>query len=148
MKLICLISFTMEVLFTTGTYAQVHAVSQKGPKPTMTAAADSLKMAMNDAKSSFNTLFKVHKDTTTIMISGIDYSDSNLSVLKDNLKKMKGIKSVSTQFQSNTVTLKIPFKGKPADLWDQLPSYSKTPFKVIEATDNNIVLEYLNKSGK
>lgn len=148
MKLICLISFTVAVLFATSLRAQVRPVSQKTLKPSLTDAADSVKMAMNDAKNSFNTLFKTHKDTTTIMISGIDYGDSNLSVLKDNLKKMKGIKSVITQFQSNTITLKVPFKGKSTDLWDKLSLYSKTPFKVIEATDNNIIVEYIHKGGK
>jgi hypothetical protein len=160
MKLICLISFLIALLLSTNTGAQVRPASQKaanqsgGPssqkasKPTMTQAADSLKMAMNDAKNSFNTLFKGHKDTTTISISNIEYGDPNLSVLKDELKKIKGIKEVSTQFQSNTITLKVPFKGNPTDLWDKLPSNSKAPFKVIEATNNNMVLEYLNKGTK
>lgn len=148
MKLIFLIPFTAAVFSTANLGAQARPVSQRSPKPTMTNAADSLKMAMSDAKNSFNTLFKGHKDTTTITIAGIDYDDANLSVLKDDLKKMKGIKSVSTQFQSNTITLKVPFKGKPTDLWDNLPASAKTPFKVIEATDNNIVLGYVNKSAK
>jgi hypothetical protein len=160
MKLICLISFSITLLFSINTGAQVRPASaktsnqnggpasQKASKPTMTEAADSLKMAMSDAKNSFNTLFKGHKDTTTISISNIEYGDPNLSVLKDELKKIKGIKSVSTEFQSNTITLKVPFKGNPTDLWDRLPSNSKVPFKVIEATNNNIVLEYVNKGVK
>ncbi|HXR83303.1 MAG TPA: hypothetical protein VN722_03260 [Hanamia sp.] len=160
MKQIYLISFLIAVFFSTNTGAQVRPVSQKtakqasGPaleknaKPTMSSTADSLKMAMSDAKTSFNTLFKGHKDTTTIRISGIEYGDPNLSVLKDALKNMKGIKSVSTEFHSNTITLKVPFKGKPTDLWDQLPSNSKMPFKLIDATDNNITLKYLNQSQK
>jgi hypothetical protein len=158
MKLIFLISFIIALLFVTNTIAQVRPVSQKaskgGPtaqkasKLTMTEAADSLKMTMSDAKNSFNTLFKARKDTTTISISEIDYGDPNLSALKDELKKIKGIKSVSTEFQSNTITLKIPFNGKPTDLWDKLPSNSKVPFKVIEATNSNLVLEYLNKGAK
>jgi hypothetical protein len=160
MKLICLISFLIALLLATNTGAQVRPTSaktsnqnggpasQKASKPTMAEAADSLKMAMSDAKNSFNTLFKGHKDTTTISISNIEYGDPNLSVLKDELKKIKGIKSVSTEFQSNTITLKVPFKGNPTDLWDRLPSNSKVPFKVIEATNNNIVLEYVNKGVK
>ena len=40
--------------------------------------------------------------------------------------------------------LKIPFKGKPTDLWDQLPSSSKAPFKLIEAGDNYISLRFKN----
>lgn len=58
----------------------------------MTAAADSLKMAINDAKTSFSTLFKGHKDTTTIMIAEIDYDYPGLTLLKESLKKVKGVK--------------------------------------------------------
>lgn len=146
MKFIYLISSAIPILFSVNMNAQVYPTSQNkaAPKQTMSSASDSLKMAVSDAKNSFNTLFKGHKDTTTIMISDIDYEDSNLTVLKENLKKLKGVKSVSEQYKSNNVMLKVPFKGKPTDLWDDLPSYSKVPFKLIEAGDNSITLKFKN----
>ena len=146
MKLICLIFFVNAILFSVNIDAQVYPTPQKkaAPKQTISTASDSLKMAVNDAKKSFNTLFKSHRDTTTIMISDIDYEDSNLAILKDNLKKLKGVRSVSMQYKSNTAMIKIPYKGKSTDIWDNLPPYSKVPFKLIEESDNSITLKFKN----
>lgn len=145
------ILFTIGVFFSLNIEAQPHTSALKKdtsaqkkaqPKQTLSSATDSLKLAINDAKTSFNTLVKVHRDTTTIMISNIDYEDSNLNILKENLKKIKGVKAISLQYKSSTVLLKIPFKGKPTDLWDQLASSSKRPFKLVEANENSILLEF------
>ena len=135
------------ILFYLNTEAQVQTASQKKPLPskqTISSASDSLKTAIDDAKSSFNTLFKPHLDTTTIMISNIDYEDSNLNMLKENLKKIKGVKAVSMQYKSSNVVLRVPYKGKPTDLWDKLPSSCKNPFKIVEASDNSILLKFKN----
>ena len=135
------------ILFYLNTEAQVQTASQKKPLPpkqTISSASDSLKTAIDDAKSSFNTLFKSHLDTTTIMISNIDYEDSNLNMLKENLKKIKGVKAVSMQYKSSNVVLRVPYKGKPTDLWDKLPSSCKNPFKIVESSDNSILLKFKN----
>ena len=97
---------------------------------------------MNDAKSSFNTLFKSHKDTAVIAISDVEYEDSNLANLKECLKKLKGVKSISEEYKSSNAVLKIPYKGKPTDLWDQLPAFVKAPFRLVEAGDNFISLKF------
>ncbi len=146
MKIIYLISFGMAILFSLNVSAQVYPAPPKKVSPiqTMSSASDSIKMALHDAKTSFNTLFKGHKDTTTIIISNIDYEDSNLTTLKENLKKLKGVKSVSMEYKSSTVLLKIPFKGKPTDLWDQLPPPAKAPFRLIEASENYISVKFKN----
>lgn len=149
MKIICL--FLSAALLTSLTSTSQVKSGQQLPKITprtsMKTAADSIKMAIDDAKSSFNTLFKTHKDTATIVISNIEYEDSNLANLKENLKKLKGVKSVSGQYKSSNAILKIPFKGKPTDLWDQLPASVKTSFKLVEAGDNFISLKFKNDTG-
>jgi hypothetical protein len=146
MKILYFVSIGFGILFSLSIEAQPHPVSQKtvAPKQTMSSASDSLKMALNDAKTSFNTLFKGHRDTTTIMISDIDYEDSNLNVLKESLKKLKGVKAMSMEYKSSTIFLKVPYKGKPTDLWDQLPYPVKTPFKLVEANENNLILKFKN----
>lgn len=144
MKIVYFVSFSIGVLFSVSLKAQTHGASQKKveQKQTMSSASDSLKLAINDAKTSFNTLFKGHRDTTTIMIPDIDYEDSNLNVLKESLKKLKGVKAMSMQYKSSAIFLKVPYKGKAADLWDQLPYPAKMPFKLVEANENSLVLKY------
>jgi hypothetical protein len=148
-KIIYLILFEMIMLVSINTDAQVKkVVPQKiTPKQTMSSTSDSIKMAVNDAKTSFNTLFKGHKDTTLIQISNIEYEDPNLTNLKECLKKLKGVKTVSMQYSASNVILKIPFRGKPTDLWDELPAPSKAPFKLIEASDNEIMLKFKNDNA-
>lgn len=153
MKAFHLISFGIVLFLSVQIQAQSRTSTQKPntakqppPKESMTAAADSLKMAVNDAKTSFKTLFKGHTDTTTITIAGIDYEDPGLNLLKESLKKVKGVKSVSMEYKSSTALLKVDFKGKPTNLWDQLDAQAKTPFKLVEAGDNDIVLKCKNAS--
>jgi hypothetical protein len=150
MKAVCLISFGI-MLLSLQIQAQPRTSAQNTkqqkispPKETMTQAADSIKMAINDAKTSFSTLFKGHKDTTTIMISGIDYEDPNLALLKEDLKKVKGVKAVSMEYKSSTALIKVPFKGKPTTLWDEVDASAKSPFKLVEAGENDLVLQVKN----
>ena|SRR5690242_1905920 len=111
-------------------------------KSSMKSAADSIKWAINDAKSSFNTLFKSHKDTAAIAISNVEYEDSNLANLKECLKRLKGVKSVSEEYKSSNAVLRVPYKGKPTDLWDQLPASVRAPFRLVEAGDHFISLKF------
>lgn len=139
MKLIYLISSTIAMLFSVTIIAQVAKTAPKkaAPAPTMTSVSDSLKKSVN----AFTSIFKGHTDTTTITISNIDYEDSNLTSLKENIERLKGVRSVSEQYKSNNAMLKVPFKGKPTDLWEELPASAKKPFKLIEASDKSIELK-------
>jgi hypothetical protein len=144
MKIICLFYIGVLVLSFTSTGQVKHGPQQKvqSPTPSLKSESDSLKMAINDAKSSFNTLFKSHRDTEAIMISNVDYEDPNLANLKESLRKLKGVKSVTEQYKSSNAVLKIPFKGRPTEMWDQLPAAVRAPFKLLEAGDNYISLKF------
>ncbi len=149
MKIICLFIIQLFIFFFNSSGQTNHGAQEKtaATKPSLKNTSDSLKMAVSDAKESFNTIFKGHRDTTAILISNVEYDDSNLQHLKESLKKLKGVKSVSEQYKSSNVVLKIPFKGKPTDLWDELPIPVKAPFKLIEAGDNSISLKFKNDTG-
>ena len=121
---------------------QAKAPAQKS----LSAQTDSLKMTVNDIKTSFHSLFGSKRDTIAIMIPDIEYDDANLAVLKDNLKKLKGVKAVMMQFKSSSAVLEVSYKGKATELWDKLPAEARAPFKIVEAGDNNITLE--NKKAK
>ncbi|HYJ63342.1 MAG TPA: hypothetical protein VEV62_06340 [Parafilimonas sp.] len=106
----------------------------------ISSSSDSLKMALNQVKSSFSSFFKPKRDTIAISISNIDYDNDNLTLLKEDIKKLKGVKSLAMQYKAATAMLEISFKGKSMDLWDALPQEAKQGFKLIEADDNNISL--------
>jgi len=160
MKIYNLYSIALAVLLSATVAAQTKTASQpkKSTQPTtasqtkttsqkpLTDKSDSLKMAVQDLKTSFNTLFGGKRDTIAIMIANIDYDDANLSLLKENLKKLKGVKAVNMQYKSATAIMQVSFKGKSTDLWDKLPQEAKEPFKLLEADDNNIKLQH--KSAK
>ena len=128
--------------------AKAPAATTRSPQKTLSDQTDSLKKAtkdiktsMNDVKTSFSTLFGGKRDTIAIAIANIEYDDASLASLKENLKKLKGVKSVIMQYKSSAALLEVSFKGKATDLWDKLPADAKSPFKLVEAGDNNITLE-------
>lgn len=133
--------------------AKAPVAATKSPQKALSDGTDSLKKAtkdlttsMNDVKTSFSTLFGRKRDTIAIAIANIEYDDASLASLKENLKKLKGVKAVMMQYKSSNALLEVSFRGKATDLWDKLPPEVKNPFKLIEAGDNNITLE--NKSVK
>ena len=106
--------------------------------------SDSLKQAVTNLKSSFNTLFGGKKDTITITVSDVDYDDTNLTHLKESLKTCKGVKPLHMQYRSGNAIIEVSYKGTPTNLWDNVPAGIKKPFKLLEANDNNILLKYRN----
>ena len=127
--------------------SKTEQTGKTGATPSMKSAADSIKWAINDAKSSFNTLFRSHKDTAAIAISNVEYEDSNLANLKECLKRLKGVKSVAEEYKSSNAVLRVPYKGKPTDLWDQLPASVKAPFRLVEAGDHFISLRFKDEKN-
>src|SRR6478672_10903573 len=108
----------------TNTSSASKTTQSTGPSGNQSLAikTDSLKMAMSDLKTSFNSIFGNKRDTISIYISNIEYDDNNLAILKDDLKKVKGVKAVNMQYRQSVALLDISFKGKSADLWDKLPT--------------------------
>lgn len=102
--------------------------------------SDSLKLAVTEFKTSMSTLFKPKRDTIAISIADIDYDNAELMLLKEGIKKLKGVKSLAMQYKSATALLEVAFKGKSMELWDALPPEAKKGFRLIEAEDNFINL--------
>lgn len=113
-------------------------------KPKIPITADSLKQAVGQIKDAFGALNKMlvsKRETLNIMISDIDYDNAGLSMLKEGLKKVKGVKSVQMNYKAPNAVLEVAFKGKATDVWDNLPSSSKSTFKLMEMNDNSIILK-------
>src|SRR5438067_12910076 len=71
---------------------------------------------LNDVKSTFKLFLGDNKmDQTVILIAGIDYDDENLSLLMADIKKIKAVKSVSTNYKSGSAKLEVSFKGNPTE---------------------------------
>jgi predicted RND superfamily exporter protein len=100
-------------------------------------SSDSLKKAMTDLKS----LFGGKRDTITITVDDVDFDDSSLSNLKENLKILKGVKSLTMQYKSGNAMFAIAYKGNSNELWDNLSAPAKKPFKLQEENDKSISLK-------
>jgi hypothetical protein len=122
-------------------------VKSQQPKPSLSSATDSLKWAVNDFKSSMNKLFGGRKDTLSILVSNVDYDDQNLTSLKDEIRKVKGVKFIDMQYKGTIARINLSFKGKSTELWDQLPVDTRKPFRMIEAGDNVISVGYKLKTA-
>ncbi len=126
----------------TETIPQTIGEENSGQK--MMTRSDSLKMSFNNIKKAFgafNKFFTPKRDTMTIMISEIDYDNANLLQLKEKLKNVRGVKSVTMHYKSSTAIMEICYKGKATDVWDNLPPATKTAFKLMETSENNIILK-------
>ena len=102
----------------------------------------------SDVKKQFKALFPAnHANQINIMITGIDYEDQNLVLLKSEMSKIKGVKALTTGYKSGAATLTMEYKRTPTQLWDALPENPKSSFKMVDAEDNSIILDYNNKMG-
>jgi hypothetical protein len=113
--------------------------------PGTMSRSDSLKMALTNIKNAVTAaqqLFLSKRDTMTIVVPNIDYDNVNLSQLKESIKKVKGVKSVNMHYNASTARLEIAFKGKPTELWDNVPPLIRSRFKLIEALENKIILQH------
>lgn len=119
--------------------------AQKSAMESPKTRSDSLKMAIANVKNAFDAaskLFISKRDTMTIVIPDIDYDNINLLLLKEHIKKVKGVRSVVMNYNSSTAKLEVAFRGKPTDLWDNIHADVRMKFKLIEAGENNITLKH------
>ena len=149
MKKICLFCFVV-VISQTLFAQEPPATDQQGQQPAQAAAGqmsaqDSLKQSIATLKNAFdgvNKLFARKSDTITVMVSNVDYDNASLSQLKDALKKEKNVRSVVMHYSGTTATMEVAYKGKPTDLWDNIPAMVRSAFKIAEIGDKNISLAY------
>ncbi len=112
-------------------------------------AQDSLRQSLANFKTALadvNKLFVRKSDSMTIVITDIDYDNSHLTQLKTGIKKLKNVRSLVMRYAGTTATMDILYKGKPTDLWDNLPTATKSSFKISEIGDKNIKLDYKHNS--
>jgi hypothetical protein len=155
MKMHKIFTVALFLLFCSSAFAQAKtaapaktiSASSKTSKPSGNSS-DSFSNAVDNLKTSFGNVFGSKRDTVTITVANIDYDDSNLTALKENIKMIKDVKSVSMQYKSGAAKVFVLYKGVATDLWDKLPAEIKKPFKLTDAGNNNIALQCRNTTSK
>ena len=97
-------------------------------------AQDSLKQSLANLKTALadvNKLFARKSDSMSIAVADIDYDNAHLSQLREGIKKLKSVRSVLMRYNGTTATMEITYKGKPTDVWDNLPATTKSAFKIV-----------------
>ncbi len=136
------------LFFHTGHAQQGSTENLPGVESVPMTAQDSLKQSLAKLKTAWadvNKLLVRRNDSMTIEIAGIEYDNSHLTQLKDGIKKLKNVRSLAMRYSETTATMEIIYKGKPTDLWDNLPATTKSSFKISELCDKNIKLDYKHK---
>ncbi len=122
--------------------SQPGAKYSKGDSASFRSSLDTIKSEYAQIKSLFGK--GKSRDTINILIPNIAYEDANLAHFKQGIQTARGVKGVSMGYKGGSAMIKVVYSGNTTQLWDALPTASKQPFRMVEADDNNLQLEYKN----
>ncbi len=57
------------------------------------------------------------------------------------LQKVKGVKKPTKQFKGGSVSIQASYKNGADNLWQSIPADARKGFKLVEITDNTILLQ-------
>ncbi len=105
--------------------------------------------AVTDAKASVKALLGGGKlkEANLFAIAGIEYGNEDLDLLKTAIKNVKGVKDVVINYKDGTVTLTIKSKDNATELWDKISHADKLLFRIAQADEKSIILEYKGKNN-
>jgi len=86
------------------------------------------------------------KTQVNISVSGIEYDDASFTKLKESIKSNKKVQDVKQSFSQNTAKLSLAYSGDATQLWDELPSAIKQPFKITTIESSHIDLQLKNST--
>ena len=110
--------------------------------------ADS-KETFNELKGTIESLFgsgagKNGKSVISIHIPSVDYDNENLNQMYGQLVKVKGVKKPSKNFKNGSVSIQASYKNGADDLWQSIPFEARKGFKLLEISDDTILLKLKN----
>jgi hypothetical protein len=77
------------------------------------------------------------------VIPGINYTDPNLKLLKQNIDDIKSTKGLTSTYRNNTTVVKVVYKGGDASkLYDNLSDAIKELFLPEDIEGTRLVLTY------
>jgi len=84
--------------------------------------------------------------TVTFTVNNIDNANNDLLLLKKNIQQTINVKKVEVATEQNATILKISYKGKATDLWNNLSASAKQAFKLNQINDTlgNLDYKYAN----
>jgi hypothetical protein len=104
------------------------------------------------AKTRLKNLFPSKGDTVYLVIPGINYSDPNLKLLKQQMDGVKNARGLTSGYKNGTAVIKIIYKdGDASKLYDKLSDQVKGLFIPEEIEGNRAILNYTlakSTSGK
>jgi len=108
------------------------------------ADADNYVRMTQDAKMKFKTLFPSKAgDTVYVVIPGINYTDPNLKLLKQNIEDIKSTKGLTSTYRNNTTVVKVVYKaGDASKLYDNFSDAIKELFLPEDIEGTRLVLTY------
>ena len=80
--------------------------------------------------------------TVTFTINNIDNASNDLLSLKKNILQTINVKKIEDTYEQSTATLKISYKGKATDLWNNLSVNAKQAFTLNQMNDSIVSLYY------
>ncbi|RKR06493.1 hypothetical protein CLV91_3348 [Maribacter vaceletii] len=112
---------------------------------------ESLKSTINSSKETINTigsLFgtgdkkKTPKGTVNITIHNATYDNESIHSLYNHIIKTRGVKKPVKKYNSGLVSILLNYKESADNLWQMVPKSTRNSFKMIEISDNTIVVKY------
>ncbi|WP_139278137.1 hypothetical protein [Pseudozobellia thermophila] len=134
------------------TIKEVEQINQASEEISATASntTDAVKSTVSNSREALNeikSLFgpgktKRAKGTVTIGIAPITYDDPDLNALYEHIIGVKGAKSPNKNFSNGSVTITVEYKDKADALWQSLPTGVRSPFKMVQMSDDQIVVQH------
>lgn len=85
---------------------------------------------------------KKKKDIVAITVQQVNYDTDQLNSLYNTLKKSKGVKNPIKKFSNGTALITVNYKETADMLWQNIPKQERKSFKMIEISDNNIIVQF------
>ena len=85
---------------------------------------------------------KKKEDMVVITVQQVNYDNTQLNSLYQNLIKSRGVKKPIKKFNNGTASITINYKETADMLWQSIPAKERESFKMIEISDHNIVVQF------
>ncbi len=85
-----------------------------------------------------------NKSNITIGIQQVTYDNENLNSLYNHISKTKGVKAPVKKYSNGSALITVDFKESADALWQSIPKNVRSSFKMIEISDNNIVVQFFD----
>lgn len=136
------------------TIKEVDQINQASDEINETVANTNvaLKSTVENSKEAINTLGSIFKSdkkdkknkskgSITITVQQIAYDSDELSALYEKIAKLKEVKKSSKNYSNGIATISVDSKENADAIWQAVPKALRSPFKMIQISDTDIIVE-------